>query len=136
MDRHSTDAELGRSILQGYLRMQERLERDQQHLQELQEEMPAYGNEREYVMESRRHDPMERHVIDRLVTEEGVESLQKGVEEYQEKILGRALDELPDSSAATSAQILLSEHPLDAVRAGDGQQHSISGISPQEDTSV
>ncbi len=109
MDRYTTDAELGRSILQGYLRMQERLERDQQHLQELQEAMPAYGNEREHVMESRRHDPMERHVIHRLVTEEGVESLQKGIEEYQTKI-GQALDRLPDTSAA-----LLRRHYLQKI---------------------
>ena len=125
MDRHSTVAEVGSSILQGYMRMQERLERDQQHLQELQEEMPAYGNEREYVMESRRHDPMERHVIHRLVTEEGVESLQKGVEEYQEKIR-QALDKLPDSSAA-----LLRKHYFQNIPWTQCAQEMDSSIQSQ-----
>ena len=101
MTNFAQDAELGKTVLQSYIQLKEQLEERKMHLEELKNESGATlatKSKKEKVRESLSHDQMERKVINMMILEEDIETMEEKINQYSNAIR-EALRRIPELSA-------------------------------------
>ena len=100
MRTYSQDRELGKGVLQGYLHLKCQLEEERRKLLQAQNKQaspPVLHLEYERVAESAHYHASEQEIIDVLVLEDQVESLQARLDQYDSRIRD-AVAQMPDVS--------------------------------------
>ena len=100
MRTYSQDRELGKGVLQGYLHLKYQLEEERRKLLQAQNKQaspPVLHLEYERVAESARYRVSEQEIIDVLVLEDQVESLQSRLDQYDSRVRD-TVAQMPDVS--------------------------------------
>ena len=100
MRTYSQDRELGKGVLQGYLHLKYQLEEERRKLLQAQNKQaspPVLHLEYERVAESARYRASEQEIIDVLVLEDQVESLQSRLDQYDSRVRD-TVAQMPDVS--------------------------------------